>query len=397
MPTQQRWYLSYNVVRQWFVALSMRPWTKRRHCLSESFGLKRRCIASMASLGCPAKQGKWSQPDTVISARRTRRCRSRRSARKVRRQSSRKRQKCSGPTTSRNSVVSLNGAASKPMLPPGEPGGDMKRHRLGNAAFDVADSSWTFLDAAKSTQEHVPKVNVRDSPLGVQQDVAVVPVLELKEVGHDARGGQRFYEVGSRLRQPRARGAKVALEEVQQSVVVRVVAPERVERDRVWHGLDEARVWRRGQHVVRRQPDGHVRVAKNRRRLRKELRSKLFLAQVVARLDDHGHEAPAGDVVAARFGAEALFDCGPPLAEDDCRPRRGRVVGGTKRVGTRRRRRRRSRPRRRAPRRARRQHRRRRFQHPHFAVGGAAVEDGPVAGAVGRRRRGIAEEPRCLR
>eukprot|EP00639_Heterosigma_akashiwo_P005275 CAMPEP_0194576286 /NCGR_PEP_ID=MMETSP0292-20121207/11459_1 /TAXON_ID=39354 /ORGANISM="Heterosigma akashiwo, Strain CCMP2393" /LENGTH=275 /DNA_ID=CAMNT_0039428299 /DNA_START=410 /DNA_END=1234 /DNA_ORIENTATION=- len=150
---------------------------------------------------------------------------------------------------------------------------------------------------ARRPGEHEPEVDVDGVALGVQEDVPVVPVLQVEQVAQDGVRAQALHEAVPRLDEPGGPLVpEAALEEVQQRGELGVVALEGVDADGVRHGLDHAAAAARGQDVVRPHVHRQGRVPQDLRHLLHELAGEHLLAQVVVGLDDHGHQPPAGQV-----------------------------------------------------------------------------------------------------
>mmetsp|Transcript_42215 Transcript_42215/g.123609 ORF Transcript_42215/g.123609 Transcript_42215/m.123609 type:complete len:310 (+) Transcript_42215:3-932(+) len=173
----------------------------------------------------------------------------------------------------------------------GEPGRAGPSHHLDPLRGELEGGGLEAHVLARRVGEEEAKVDVDEGAVGVQQDVAVVPVLDLQQVAYDRVGRERLHKVAPRAVEGRGVRAAVApLEELGEGVAVgRHRLLKRIERLGVWHHLDEARGGRRGEDAVGAQPQRQLRMAEDALEVEDELHGKLLLQQLVVRLHNHRH------------------------------------------------------------------------------------------------------------
>ena len=155
-----------------------------------------------------------------------------------------------------------------------ELGGSLRRARLvsrghGGAARARGRASGLWrarwvADADRRTPWHCEPMRRREGAVGVEQDVAVVPVLDLEEVAHDRVRGGALHEVAPRaVEGARVHAAVAPPEEVREAAPVRHAPLDRVERHGVGHHLDQPRGGRGREDAVRPQAQRQPPVAED--------------------------------------------------------------------------------------------------------------------------------------
>eukprot|EP00304_Pavlova_gyrans_P009438 CAMPEP_0206048210 /NCGR_PEP_ID=MMETSP1466-20131121/23461_1 /ASSEMBLY_ACC=CAM_ASM_001126 /TAXON_ID=44452 /ORGANISM="Pavlova gyrans, Strain CCMP608" /LENGTH=321 /DNA_ID=CAMNT_0053423253 /DNA_START=299 /DNA_END=1262 /DNA_ORIENTATION=+ len=170
--------------------------------------------------------------------------------------------------------------------------------------------------AARAVGDQEAKVDVHDVALHVQEDVAVVPVLDLQQVGDDRprRAALREEREGA-LEGPAMLRAVHGFKDLEQRAPALALL-HRVHGDGVGHHLHQPAVGRRGHDAAGVQLQRQARLVEAGLDHADELHRKLLLAQVVVRLDDHGHQGPALDHAVGGGGGDAALALVPRLAED---------------------------------------------------------------------------------
>mmetsp|Transcript_24103 Transcript_24103/g.67231 ORF Transcript_24103/g.67231 Transcript_24103/m.67231 type:complete len:248 (+) Transcript_24103:480-1223(+) len=153
----------------------------------------------------------------------------------------------------------------------------------------------------------------------VQQNIAVVSILNLKQEADDGVRREAFAEVGLRGRQIVRLITEEGVEEVPQVGVVRIVLLEGCDGNRVGDGLDDATSVRDGEDLVGAQPHRDSFASKDHGDSEDELRCQLLLPQIVVGLDEDGNELPIGMRPIDGLGAYPVLLVHPLLLEDDRR------------------------------------------------------------------------------
>ena len=143
------------------------------------------------------------------------------------------------------------------------------------------------VDSAGGHAEDEAEVDVDDVALHVEQDVAVVPVLELEHVGEDGGAGQRGHEVLPRRLQLLLRGEHLR-EELPQLPLPLLPPPlHLVHRNRVLHELQQSRVLTQHDDLVGLQEHLHPRLLQHLFHLENQLHADYLLPQVVPAFHHH--------------------------------------------------------------------------------------------------------------
>mmetsp|Transcript_32302 Transcript_32302/g.74679 ORF Transcript_32302/g.74679 Transcript_32302/m.74679 type:complete len:250 (-) Transcript_32302:397-1146(-) len=174
--------------------------------------------------------------------------------------------------------------------------------------------------------------------LRVEENVAVVPILDREHVTHHGVGGEGRGEVPLGFRYARREGTVRHLEVRGQSrarvllaihplLLLQLPLFESVNRDRVGQDLDRARGGIRCDDPVGLEVEGQARFLKDTPTELNQLQCTDLLPKVVVRFDDHTDEVPAWPMPLRRLSFNAGSLRFPALAERQ-RKRESFVVGG---------------------------------------------------------------------
>mmetsp|Transcript_22861 Transcript_22861/g.40824 ORF Transcript_22861/g.40824 Transcript_22861/m.40824 type:complete len:228 (+) Transcript_22861:95-778(+) len=180
----------------------------------------------------------------------------------------------------------------------------------------------------------------------IEQNVSVVAIFQVEQITNHTVRRERAHEIhlcliqrrgrlGGRASVGRVGSLEIAMKEVVQVGVVRVVALERIDGDRVGHRLDHAGLGVRSDDGIVLDPD---RIAERRaqdagHRL-DELRGEGLLPEVVIRFDNDWEQTPARHVAGGRSPTDPLGLLGPLLLKQYLRRRVARAGEDVGSVGS---------------------------------------------------------------
>mmetsp|Transcript_8766 Transcript_8766/g.14749 ORF Transcript_8766/g.14749 Transcript_8766/m.14749 type:complete len:210 (-) Transcript_8766:457-1086(-) len=184
-------------------------------------------------------------------------------------------------------------------------------HKVHKVTRQLERSTLKTSILARRGQKEEPKINMNQMTPVVQQNIPVVPILDLQQETNHGITGERFNKV--RLGVDILVGAfsKMIIKELSQRCKVGIVAFERVNRDGVGDGFNYTTTIGQRHNLVRAQPNGNLLLGQDGCHTVNQLRSQLFLSQIIIGLDEDWHETPTRVGSKDRFGAQAFLLCFP--------------------------------------------------------------------------------------